>query len=355
MSIVEPDRTPSRKFLAVACPCGRGLRAPVEMAGQEISCWECHRMVRVPIPRSPGRSYRIIIEGLRGLFGLHWFLALCLGAALLTGVFCLKVIGVPLSALVLVIGALGYGELIRQSGIDVWDFDDWKHPRGFIPRVGVALLFGLGMAAPLLLSPGGIGRPPRFTTIGLILALVGSVALPLAMFLTFARDEEGPLGWRRGRNLLLLHPIATVFALMLIPMGVVVSELLLIAVSSWQGMLPFLVLDLYPGSGYYARQYKIPQFGNYTKPELPDARFFHLYLRRLHQGFTFTATIPATLSKKTFVPLSPWALDLSDTKYLMYRVMYTQLSTMVVVFFLALQARWLGAISTLESKRSLAK
>ena len=57
MSIVEPDRSLTRKFLTVRCPCGRELRAPVAMGGQAINCWECHQMVPVPVPRSPERAY----------------------------------------------------------------------------------------------------------------------------------------------------------------------------------------------------------------------------------------------------------------------------------------------------------
>src|SRR5205823_5105650 len=122
---------------------------------------------------------------------------------------------------------------------------------------------------------------------------------------------------------------------------------------SWQGMFPFLTLDFYPGSDYFAEQYKIPKYGNYTKSELPDARFFHLYLRRLHQGYTMVASLPASLSKQTNILASAWTLDLDDWDYLRYRAMYTLVSNMVLIFFLALQSLWLGAISTLASRRSL--
>src|SRR6478672_4842877 len=109
MSIVEPDRSSTRKFLTVVCPCGRSLRAPVDMAGQEISCWECHRMVRVPVPRSPERAYRLIVDGLKEVFEGRWLIPLFLIAAALAGVLCIPYYGVPVGAAVLVLGALGYG------------------------------------------------------------------------------------------------------------------------------------------------------------------------------------------------------------------------------------------------------
>lgn len=310
-------------------------------------------MVRVPVPRSPGRAYRVITESLGGLFEVQWIVALFLGAALLTGVLCVPGVGIPLGALVLVIGALGYGELIRQCGIDFWDFDDWKRPGNLVQRVGVAVIFGLVMAAPLLLGASELNRPYRFTTLGLILGLVASIVLPLAMFLIYARDESGPLGWRRGGKVLLRYPLATLCALMLIPIGLVAAELAVIFFSSWQGMLPFFVLDLYPDSEHYAGLYKIPKFGNYTKFEFPDARFFRLYFRRFHHGYMLIEAIPASLSKETNILASPWTLDLDDMGYLKLRAIYTQIATMVILFFLTLQSFWLGAISTLESKRSL--
>src|SRR6516164_4831833 len=111
MSIVEPDRHATRKFLTVHCPCGRDLRAPVAMAGQEISCWECHRMVHVPVPHSAERAYWTIRDGLQDVFEPRWLFVLLLGSAALIGVLCVPEIGVPLSTGVLFVAALGYGEV----------------------------------------------------------------------------------------------------------------------------------------------------------------------------------------------------------------------------------------------------
>ena len=113
-------------------------------------------------------------------------------------------------------------------------------------------------------------------------------------------------------------------------------------------MFPFLVLDLFPGSEYFAEQYKIPKYGNYTKSELPDSRFIHLYFRRLHQGYHADGGAPRLALTKTFVLASPWTLELTDVDYLLIRAIYSQVSTMVLFVFLALQSRWLGAISTLD-------
>jgi hypothetical protein len=351
MSIVEPERGFTRKFILVRCVCGRELRAPIAMAGGEISCWECHRLVPVPVPRSPERAYFAIRDGLPEVFELPWLVALCLAAALLTAVLCVPGVGVPLGTLVLFLGALGYGELIRQCGIDYWDFDDWKKPGKLLARVGVALLFALGVAAPLLLGLRSSGHVPRFTTLGFFLAVLASGLLPVAMFLTYARNDLGSLGWHRGGSLLLRYPLVTFLALVIVPLGVVVAEVVTTLFMIWQGDFRFLLLELFPGSEYYAPQHKIEQFGNYTRPYLPDPRFFHLYFRRLHQGYAFVSALPASLSAKTFVMQSPWTLELTDGDYLQIRAKHTLLVTLILLLSFALQARWLGAVATLEKQQ----
>jgi hypothetical protein len=354
MSIVDPERT-SRRFLTVVCPCGRNLRAPLEQAGQEISCWECHRSVRVPMPKcSPERCYQVITDGLPEVYEPRWLVALFVYTAVVTGVLIVPdTTGAVLATVVLGLGALGYGELIRQCGVDFWDFDDWKRPVQLLQRIAVAALFGLFVASPLLLAPGGFGHPPRFTTLRVILGLAATLVIPLLMFLIFARDDAGPLGWRRGVHVLIRYPVATCLSLTLLPIGVVAAELLFVGVSSWVGMFRYLLLELYPDSVYYGGLYGIEKYFNYTRPVFPDSHFWHLYLRRLYQGYSFTASLPGSLSGKTFVMGSLWTLELTDTDYLRIRAIYSQVTTMVLFFFAALQARWLGAISTLESRRSL--
>ena len=188
-------------------------------------------------------------------------------------------------------------------------------------------------------------------TWGLLLALLGGGVFPLAMFLTYARNDRGWLGLGRGGSLLLRYPLATFLALMVVPLGVVVAEGLTTLFMVWQGEFRFLLLELFPDSLYYGGQYKIHP-SNYTRPYLPDPRFYHLYFRRLHQGYAFITALPASLSCTTAIMSrpSPWTFELTDAEYLQMRVKHTLVVTLIFLLFLALQARWLGAISTLESK-----
>jgi hypothetical protein len=353
MSIVEPERPSIRKFLTIICPCGRSLRAPIDKAGQEISCWECHRMVRVPVPHSSERAFRIITDALPEVYHPGWLLALFVYTALVTGVLCVPGRGPLYGALVLILGAIGYGEVIRQCGIDTWDFDDWKRPGQILQRLGAASLLGVSLAAPLLLAPGGPGNPPRFSTLGFLAGLFGSMVLPVLMFLAFARDEDGPLGWRRAGTVLWHYPVATSLALALIPLGVIAAEFFFVFVSCYLGSFRFLLLELFPGSQKFAEEYGIPIYGNYTRPMFPDMRFVHLYWRRVHQGFSFTGGLPGSLAGRPNILLSVWTMELMDADYLRIKVLYCQFTNMVLLFFLALQSRWLGVLSTLESKRVL--
>jgi hypothetical protein len=243
--------------------------------------------------------------------------------------------------------------VISQCGTEYWDFDDWKRPGWLLARVGVALLCALGVAAPMLLSPGGFGHVPRFTTFGVLVALMASLVLPLAMFFTYARDEQEPLGWRRAGSVLVRYPLATMLALLLLPLGAVITELVVVVLTTWFGSFRFLLLELFPGAEHFAERYGIAKYGNYTRPYWPEARFFHLYLRRLHQGFSLSTALPASLSSRTFVIASIWTLELTDGDYLRIRAIYSQVVTMSLAIVLALQARWLGAMSTLDSKRSI--
>jgi hypothetical protein len=354
MSIVEPEHPTIRKFLTVHCPCGRDLRAPLAMAGHEISCWECHRMVPVPVPRSPERAYRVITEGVSEVFDLRWFAGLAVGAAVLAGVLCVSGLRNPLGVIVLFLGAVGYGELIRQCGVDVWDFDDWKRPGLALMRLGVALVAAVCVTAPLLLTPEGPARAPRFSTLGIVVAFVAAMLVPLAIYLVYARDENGPLGVRRAALSLLRYPLASLLPLLLLPLGVVAAEALVDLVLLYVGNFRFLILELFPDTTYFAQQHNIQEYGNYTRPYLPDARFFHYYFHRLHQGFALTSALPASLSAKTFIVASPWTLELTDGEYLWMRLYPTELVLTVLAFFAAVQARWLGALSRLESGREIA-
>ncbi len=103
MSIVDPERPITRKFLQVVCPCGRALRAPTELGGEEIDCWECHRKVRVPVPKSSERAFRVITDGIRQVYEPQWLFLMFVGAAIVTGAFCINRIGIPIATAVLVL------------------------------------------------------------------------------------------------------------------------------------------------------------------------------------------------------------------------------------------------------------
>ena len=160
MSIVEPDRSPTRKFLQVICPCGRALRAPVDMAGQEIVAGNAIRMVRVPVPRSTERAYRVITEGLHEVFEARWLGTLFVGAAALTAALCVPGIGIPLGTLVLDPrrGRLRRADPpVRDRRLGLRRLE--ATGAAILRASAIATLVGLSVAAPMLLSRGGFGQP----------------------------------------------------------------------------------------------------------------------------------------------------------------------------------------------------
>jgi len=249
----------------------------------------------------------------------------------------------PLSTLVLILGAPRYGELIRQCGIDVWDFDDWKQPAQLFPRVGIAVLVGLWRGVTDAAEPRRTRAAPEVQYARGDRGLRRHDGAAPGLFVIYARDEQGPLGWQRARSVLLRYPVATVLAVMLVPIGVVVAELVVILITSWQGMFPFLILDMFPGVGVFRRTIQDPQICNYTRAVLPDSRFF-TSTESPASGFQLTVRAPASLSLR---PSSGKPLDARIDRHGLsaIRAMYSQVSTMVLFLFMALQARWLGRSS----------
>ena len=173
---------------------------------------------------------------------------------------------------------------------------------------------GRGRPAPA--QSRGLGHAPRFTTFGVLLALLGSWVLPLAMFLTYARNDRGPLGWRRGGSLLLRYPLATFLALVIVPLGVVVAEGGHDPVHGLVGRLPVPRPRALSGLRVLCRTVQDRVFRK-LHPALPPGR--RDSTTSISGGSirvtTSSARIPASLSTKTSIMQSPWTLELSDGEY----------------------------------------
>src|SRR4051812_5689691 len=99
MSVMTQDRPTAYRYVPVKCPCGRDLRARLEQAGSEITCWSCHASVPVPVPVAPGGWVaRLLRMTARQILEARTFTLLATGAVLVTLGLAVTSLGVPLGA-----------------------------------------------------------------------------------------------------------------------------------------------------------------------------------------------------------------------------------------------------------------
>jgi hypothetical protein len=352
MPVSDPGRSIARTYVTVACPCGRLLRAKAEMAGSEISCWECHRKVVVPCPRAgPEETARALRRGWDDTFRLE-----SLGLVFLTGALVAAVLSVPgagvwLGTGVLVAAAAGYGELVRRGGLIAGDRAEPRRdrPRRLASRALATVLFGTALAAPYLLSPNGVGHAARVVGLGWLPVFAGLIVFPSAVVVAFARDRSGPLGVRRVLTSGVRHPVAACAALAVLPLAAAVAEGLLFALANHFNMLCFLLLDLFPKPEAAGRVFGIPAHGDFSFGVAADERFLRMYAHRLGQGYTLLGAVPPSLSLRPDLLRTPYQYSMTETGYLLGRFALTQVAATVLLAALSLQARWLALIAALEA------
>ncbi len=83
----------------------------------------------------------------------------------------------------------------------------------------------------------------------------------------------------------------------------------------------------------------------------PQSFFIDAYLDGLRHGYSFAGAIPASLSLPTRVGLSGETISLYPPLDLVARVLITMTVVTCVLASFAIQARWLGAIPSLEKRR----
>ena len=70
------------------------------------------------------------------------------------------------------------------------------------------------------------------------------------------------------------------------------------------------------------------------------------------QGYTLIGAIPASLAMDTSNGLYLGAISLNPKSYLAHRMFFTLVIVTCMLCALAVQARWLGLLSTIDSRRS---
>ncbi len=376
MSAHVGGRLVHQAYLPIKCGCGRDLRARPEQAGSSITCWSCHASVAVPVPVAPGGWVaRLLRIAARQILDARIVTLLTVGAVLVTLSLSLSCLDHPVghavkargvnpgvwsAALALGFVMVGYGELLRRGCQGDWT------PR---PHVGLltmawraVICLGMGTALVLPLFIAALrDTPPRVTAAGLAVAAACILALPLLMLGTYF--PNGSMGDRARviGSMLRRHPVAVLASLLALPLSLVAIELVLLVVGRVTLTLAFLTVDVFPPRESITVLFRMPYYmtspARETWVDVGDARdsvIFGLYGQSLRQGYTLLGAIPASLALGRTTGYDPaFILHTGPWVYLAYRMGYTLLIVAGMLSALAVQARWLGLLSTIDSRRSI--
>jgi hypothetical protein len=350
-------------FIEVKCPCGRMLRARADQAGTAIQCWDCKAEVVVPHPDEPwlvGPMADAAFQALRA----QGMAAIAGGAALITAVLLVPRAGLLLTLGLVAISVHLYGSQMRpleQTGGAV--AAPALGRRALLVQGALALLATLALVAPQVVRNQGHVLPPastspRFAWLA-VLALAGWVVMPVAILAACAHDHHGPLSPRQALAALWRHPLATLAALAVLPIALVLTEGVLALFAWQQGHLPLLVVDLFPpprfayvddGKHLYFHYGGTQLDKNYSESVDGLTAAYPLAFRH---GYTLVGTVPPSLAIGLLeVRTNPWEYGVTPGSYLIHRIVFTFLTLAVSGVALLVQARWLGLIAAVGARRS---
>ena len=355
--MVNQERTST--FVALTCSCGRGLRAKSDLVGTEIRCWDCHKMVLVPLPNHGQRVARELsqnaLEVIKGP-GLNSVLA---AAIVLTGVLCLPDYGGWGAVLVFAMGASAYGEIIQRVSRGPSEQARIPWSKVLIPRSILKLLLCVLMAAgtvfPLWILNAGVQRSPHLDWRGLSILGVTWCLAPLLMMIVYSQRTDGttqPV--RESLRLLARHPIAVLAALAVIPFTMILIEVGLDLIFYIPGNLPFFALDFMPMPQTPEKpvMYEgVPYYHLIDYRSYPDTKFIAGYFDGLKHGYSFVTAIPASLAVSSRAGMNPEVISSVPLVYGVARGLITLVIVTCLIASFAIQARWLGSIAALERKR----
>jgi hypothetical protein len=351
-------------FIEVRCPCGRTLRARSHQAGAAIQCWDCKAEVIVPEPPRSGLA-RPLSDAAAEALQPPAVLVIVGFAALATAILIIPRVGVLLALGLVAASAQGYGRQVGAAVPAASPGGAGASPRWALPvRCALAVAAAFAVAAPLFLRNRGHALPPPGTAPTLAgiaaaaVALACAVVVPVALCSAYACDHQGPLPSRLVLRALARHPAATLLALLLLPLALILTEGFVALISWQQGQLPLLVVDLFPPP---VDAYRVN--GRHLEFDYDGTRLDRNYSESLdsvagaypyglRHGFTLVGTVPASLSVGLLqVRTNPWEYAVTPVAYLILRVSLTLVILAAGSTALVVQARWLGVIAALGSHR----
>jgi ribosomal protein S27E len=357
--MVQNER--SSAFVTVTCPCGRGLRAKFEQAGTEIRCWDCHKMILVPIPHPGQKVAKELSDGALTVIkgpGLHLVFA---ASAVVTAALAVPYYGVWCSAVVLIMGGSAYGEIIRRVSRETDEGPGAGWLGTLLPKspwkFALCLLLAMGTVVPLWWLNAGPRQSPHFDRIGRAIVVSTWTFVPLLMLMAYGRTgEDAPLGPRRCLKIMAGHPFALFLALAVVPITMMLLEVTLALVFYIPGNLYFFALDYMPmpviDNQDPVMHNGVPHYNSIDFRGFPLFLYEKGYLDGLRHGYSFVGGFPASLSSRTRAGMDCEVIGLHEPLYLIARVFIVLVIVSCLLAALAVQARWLGSIPALDRRRS---
>jgi hypothetical protein len=362
-----------RDHVNVKCPCGRALRAKLEQAGSTITCWSCHATVNVPVPVASGDWVaRLLRMGARQILEARTFTLLAFGAALVMLSLSVSHLGVPARLLArlstpgvycagfaMSLVMIGYGELLRRGSQGDWTARPHVGWWARAWRALICLSAGSALVLPLIYA-SETGTIPRVTVQGLSIALGVTILMPLVMLGTYA--PRGSVMGRVGMigSMLRRHPFAILASLLVLPLSLVVIEGLVFTLTRITQDFSFMIFDLFPTRPEILDYGHVPYFTD-TDHKLTDyrlmsdARIIGFYGDHLRHGYGLIGVIPASLALPTAHEYDSFASLLIEYRsYVVHRMAYTLFIVTCILAVMAIQARWLGLLSTMDSRKTKA-
>jgi hypothetical protein len=252
---------------------------------------------------------------------------------------------------------IGYGELLRRGSQGDWTARPHVGWWARAWRMLICLSAGSALVLPLIYA-SETGTVPRLTFQGLSIALGVTVLMPLVMLGTYA--PRGSVLGRVGMigSMVRRHPFAILASLLLLPLSLFVIEGLVFVLTRITQDFGLILFDLFPTRAEIIDFTKVPYFiASDHKPTdyrmMPDAQLMGYYGDSLRHGYGLMGVIPASLALPTAYGYDPnTSLLLSPRGYLIHRMGYTLFIVTCILAVMAIQARWLGLLSTMDFRKT---
>ena len=353
MSALMYERA-SGAHLSAKCPCGRVLRARLDQAGSAITCWDCHASVRVPIPAAPGDWVaRLLKVGARQLVDARTCTLLAFGAILVTA------------------GMLAPGPGKRRGRPRARPDDDrlWRTPPEGEPgrldgtarrrgrREGLAgiALPGGGRGARPPADPRGRqggrteGHPGRARGRG---AADRDAPGPHARDLWPRRDapRAGGRGRRHGRTPPDGRAGRRSCSCRSRSSGSRSCSSVATRIGGTFAFMDARPLPQAPGRRGGLRR-PLPRQGSNFRLNA-DPSLLHVYVDAVRRGYTLIGAIPASLALGVSNGYDTTSIYINPNAYRTLRILFTLVIATGMLAALAVQARWLGLLATMDSRRT---